>query len=150
LGWFTSINFRCARSTTRLRLGGLDLAIAKYFLAVVVVEPLPCFIVEDADCCLGVVDSFFWMLLIAWDSNVRVAWISPPGTCGMGSAVATGAWLPSSSSFMVGWVRNDLMCGPMSVFLASGLYFFIQARRKAKAPFGSKTVRIFDMVAVRV
>ena len=88
------------------------------------------------------------MLVITRDSALRVAWISSPGSCVAGTTVAAGAWLPSSNSFIVGSARKDLICRLMSVFLAVGLYSFIQARRYAKAPFSSKTVGIFDMVAV--
>jgi hypothetical protein len=90
------------------------------------------------------------MLVIARDSELRVAWISSPGICVMGAAVTAGAWLSSSSSLTVVSARKDLMCGLMSVFLVVGLYSFIHVRRNANAPFGSKTVGIFDMVAVRV
>jgi hypothetical protein len=90
------------------------------------------------------------MLMIAWDNDLRVAWILSPGADGMGVAALAGASLLSSSFFTVGSVRKDFRCGVMSDFLAFGLYSFIQVRSDANVPFGLKTVGIFDMVAVRV
>jgi hypothetical protein len=148
LGRSSSVNFNCARSTTRLGLGGLEPAIAEYFLGGAVMGPLPRFAVAGAGCCFGGVDSLFWMLEIAWDSDLRVAWISSPGSGGMGTAVVAGAWLSSSMSFTIGSARKDFICGAMSDFLATGLYSLMRARSEAKVPFGSKSVGIFGMVAV--
>ena len=88
--------------------------------------------------------------MIAWDNDLRVAWISSPGADGMGVAALAGASLSSSSFFTVGSARKDFRCGVMSNFLAFGLYSFIRVRSDVNVPFGSKTVGIFDMVAVRV
>ena len=53
-----------------------------------------------------------------------------------------------SRSEMTGSARKDLRCGRIPVCLEVGLYSLIRERRKEKAPLGSKTVGILDMVVV--
>ena len=58
LGQSSSATSRCTRSTTRLGLGGLALAIAKYFSVGVVLRPFPYFTVAGATYYLGGLDNF--------------------------------------------------------------------------------------------
>ena len=51
-------------------------------------------------------------------------------------------------SLMMGSARRALRYGSILVCLEDGLYSLIQESRKEKAPFGSKTVGIMDMVVI--
>ena len=60
-----------------------------------------------------------------------------------------GVSLMPRISWIVGSLMKDWRCGSMLAFLEMGLHSLIQERRDEKAPFGSKTMGIFDMLVVR-
>ena len=51
-------------------------------------------------------------------------------------------------SWIVGLSMKDWRCGSMFAFLEVGLHSLIRERRDEKAPFGSKTMGIFDILVV--
>jgi hypothetical protein len=97
---------------------------------------------------VGGVDSFFCMSWITLESNLRVSWKSLPGLIGGALDLWAGLLPVPSISWMVGSARKVLRCGPIPVFLDVGLYSFMHERSHQKAPFGSKTMGTFDMMAV--
>jgi hypothetical protein len=64
--------------------------------------------------------------------------------------VLPGSWgLAVVEEIFDDWVsKKGSICGPISIFLSAGLFSLMRARMKANVPFGSKTVGIFNMVAV--
>ena len=61
---------------------------------------------------------------------------------------SAGISLMPRISWIVGSSMKDWRCGSMFAFLEVGLHSLIRERRDEKAPFGSKTMGIFDILVV--
>ena len=139
---FTAIP-KCARSTTRLGLGGLVPATAEYERGGEGVAPFPFDGVWDGGL-LGVVDGFC-IPASALESAARVFCISARGGVVEGAVLRAGVWPLLSSCWMMVWDRKDWMSGFTLASLSGGLREMMVFRSVSK---DFSTVGILDMVVV--
>jgi len=146
---------KCARSTTRLGLGGLDPATAEYVRwGCFAFSPFFCFWRELV---VGPLEGELPLLRhsTALESMLRVSWICLSSRfCGGLDSTGAGVLLWPSNSLMIGWAMKERRWGEIIASLLEGSVEMMALRMLSKLslgdPSGRGTVGTFDMMVVRV